>query len=373
MSVRAGCVALALVGVGSAPVFGAEGTRPSVHGGGVIDVGYLGSSTRPANRTWRTKGTSWRLDRLEVNNAAAFIGKTATAESRWGFSAGVQGGRDVDNQVSDAAVGSADTQKHLYYTWIGYLFPVGGGLEVKGGLIPGNLGYEGFHAIDNATYTRAYGADLVAFFHWGLWATYAVKPSFSAALLVVNGYDYLARPNDVPSYGAQFVWEALADFTLTQNFYYGPEQSATPLEYWRFVSNTVAEWRAGEFLFAGSVGLGSEKQSAVIGTPRADWVWGALWARWQPREHWGFTVRPEFYRDPEGAVTGARQTLKAVTVGGEFRASPFDMNAVSARLEYRFDRSTGPDGGFYEGDSNALVPEQHLFMAALMWRFDKGG
>jgi len=33
---------------------------------------------------------------------------------------------------------------------------------------------------------------------------------------------------------------------------------------------------------------------------------------------------------------------------------------------------TGDDGGFYEGASNALVSNQHLFIAAVMWRFDSG-
>ena len=38
------------------------------------------------------------------------------------------------------------------------LFPAGNGLTVTGGLIPGHIGYESFHAIDNPNYTRIYGS-----------------------------------------------------------------------------------------------------------------------------------------------------------------------------------------------------------------------
>jgi hypothetical protein len=41
----------------------------------------------------------------------------------------------------------------------------------------------------------------------------------------------------------------------------------------------------------------------------------------------------------------------------------------SVRAEYRFDRSTGPDAGFYRGPSNELVPDQHLFILAVNWHF----
>jgi hypothetical protein len=71
--------------------------------------------------------------------------------------------------------------------------------------------------------------------------------------------------------------------------------------------------------------------------------------------------------------SGAAQTIEAVTVGGEFRLSPLEMNTLSARLEYRYDRSTGADGGFFEGDDNGLTPDQHLFIVALMWRFESDG
>ena len=39
-------------------------------------------------------------------------------------------------------------------------------------------------------------------------------------------------------------------------------------------------------------------------------------------------------------------------------------------FEVRYDRSTGEQGGFYEGPDNMLVPDQPLALIGLLWSFD---
>jgi hypothetical protein len=359
-----------LVAIACVTTASAEGRK--VEGVAYLDASWLGSPNRPDNRTWRTKGTSWKLDGVEIFNASAYATKTATADSRWGFSAGVQTGWDVDKLAGDGAVSWADWAKHLYYTYASYLFPVGHGLEVNAGFIPGNLGHESFHAIDNATYTREYGVDLVPYYEIGLWGTWTISRTVSLGLLVVDGWNYLDRTNEVPSYAAQLIWDITPTLQLKQNLYAGPEQENTALEYWRFVTQTMAQWTVDDFMFVLSVAWGTEDQDLPTGARGANWAWTALWATWQLDERWQVTVRPEIYDDPDGVGSGYRQTLTGLTVGGEYRIAPVKMNTLSARVEYRYDRSTGPEGGFYEGDLNALTPDQHLFILALMWRLDTG-
>jgi len=363
-------VLLVLPGLLCASTAGA-GER-TVNGGAYIDVGYLGSSTQPDNLTWRSKGTSWKLDRVVANNFTLFANKAAIQESRWGFEVGFQTGYDIDNLVTSGSVESADIQKHIYNTYLSYLIPLGSGLIVKAGLLPGHFGYENFQAIHNPTYTRTYGGDLAPYFNYGAMATYPSDGSWSASFMVLNAYDYLETPNSAVSLGAQGAWNPKETIALTLNIYSGAEQDDASVEHWLSMAEIIAEWRTGRFLFAGGLGYGAEKQDRQLNDPGHHWSWGALWARWNPNERWGFSLRPEYYYDPDGGITGSRQTLNAITAGAEYRMSPLEMNSLSARLEYRFDRSTGPDGGFYEGDNNTLVPEQHLFIVALLWRFDTG-
>jgi hypothetical protein len=44
---------------------------------------------------------------------------------------------------------------------------------------------------------------------------------------------------------------------------------------------------------------------------------------------------------------------------------------VVAAIEYRYDRSTGPEGGFFKGQDNILVPDQHLLIFALNWHYGR--
>ena len=303
-----------------------------------------------------------------MNNATAFFQKEACPDSRWGLQVGLQAGDDIDALVPSDSVSSAEALKHLYYTNVSYLAPVGNGLLLTGGLIPGNVGYESFQAIENPTYTRVYSVDWVPYFQWGVNVTYPLSDRVSSSLLLVNGWDYLAAPNGLPSYGFQLTWGTTEERLLRVTLYYGPEQEETSLDLWRFVSEAGGVWRFGDFVVAAKLGFGTEKQAEVPGNPTYHWAWGSTWLRWQLNDRVRFTLRPEFFSDPDGLAAGHRQTIGAITGSLDVRV-PIPRSEVFARLEYRYDRSTGTDGGFYEGPDNVLVPNQHLLIAAVNWGF----
>jgi hypothetical protein len=339
----------------------------ALEGGVYLDAAYLYSPNEPDNNDWRTKGTSASIGVVRVNNATAFLQKQACRDSRWGVQVGLQAGEDIESLVPSDSVSAAETLKHLYYTNLSYLAPLGNGLLLTGGFIPGNIGYESFTAIDNPTYTRVYAVDWVPYFHLGVNATYPWSDRVATSLLVVNGWDYLAFPNGLPSYGFQLAWNAVNDLALKLNLYYGPEQEETSLDLWRFVSEVNGDWQIGDFLVAGSIGIGTEKQADVANNPRHDWAWAAAWLQWQALDWVRAAVRPEVFLDEDGLAAGTRQTIGAITASLDVRL-PIPRSEAFARLEYRYDRSTGPEGGFYEGAANDLVANQHLIMIAVNWR-----
>jgi hypothetical protein len=347
--------------------------------GAYMDVAFLNSFNQPANRTWRSKSTSFQLDRLEGNMLTAYLRKDATAESRWGLQVGVQAGVDADGlptsppPPANDPFGSANTLRHLAATNLSYLFPLGNGLKLTAGLQSAYTGYESFHAIDNPNYTRGYVSDNVPYYLLALTADYPISQKVSGAFWLMTGFNYLTNPNDSPSYGAQVAWRPSETVSLTQNLYYGPDQENTAIEFWRFFSNSIIEWRPQPFRLALVYDFGTEKQAWLPGEPTFRWMAGALWLGMDFSQSWRAAIRPEFYWDPEGITTGARQTLKAVTTTLEYRAIPLGLTDISARLEYRYDRSTGDDGGFYAGADNRLVPDQSLLILALLWRFESGG
>ena len=130
----------------------------------------------------------------------------------------------------------------------------------------------------------------------------------------------------------------------------------------------MGEWQFGDFQLAANAGFGREKQSNVPGNPTHHWLWANGSLQWQPLEQLRVAVRPELLVDEDGLASGARQTIGAVT-GTLDVPVPIPWSDTFVRFEYRYDRSTGPEGGFFEGADNELVPNQHLLIAAVNWRF----
>src|SRR6187455_355549 len=151
----------------------------------------------------------------------------------------LQTGRDVEGQVPNAnlrngdSYGGADTFSHFARANVSYLAPIGTGLKLTAGLFNSFIGYESFYAKDNFNYTRSYLPDPSPYFMFGVAAEYQITDALNGAFYVINRYNYLSYPNNLPSYGTRIQWTASPAMTLTQNFYYGPDQSNTDLRYWR--------------------------------------------------------------------------------------------------------------------------------------------
>lgn len=343
--------------------------------GSYLDVGYTVDFNDPENGLWRSKGTTYKVDDPQVNMAVAYLTKDPMPQSRWGMQFGFQTGVDTKKLVpeppppSNAPISNADTYRHFARANASYLFPVGKGFRLTGGLINSYIAYESYYAMGNPNYTRGYITDNVPYFLFGVEGLYPLRDNLNLSLYAVNGWNYLANPNDHPSFGFQMKWEATPRTTFTQNLYYGPEQENTDLQFWRAFSDSILAWRKNPFLVAVSFDVGTEKQAESMGDPREYWMAGALWAAWHITGPWTLGFRPEFYYDPDGLITGAKQSLQSYTVTLKYEFSPVKSHKVVAAIEYRYDRSTGPDGGFFKGPDNILVPDQHLLMFALNWHF----
>jgi putative OmpL-like beta-barrel porin-2 len=347
------------------------------HYGGYLDVGYTRDANHPENGLWRSKSTTFKADDPKLNMVMGYVRKYATPKSRWGMEIGLQDGIDTEGLVPSAPpeanipITHAERYRHISNTNLSYLLPVGEGLGVTAGLFQGYPGYESYHAIDNLNYTRGYITDNVPYYLLGAKAAYSCNETLDLNLFAVTGYNYLANPNDLPSLGLQMVWRKHSEITFTQNIYYGADQKNTDIQFWRFFSDSIFEWKRDPFVLAVAFDVGAEKQAEQIDTPWNHWMAGALWFGYNLGGAWNLALRPEFYWDKDGLITAVEQFIQAYTLTLKYRFSPFKSNKMAANLEYRYDRSTGSEGGFYRGSDNRLVPDQHLLIIALTWSFDK--
>jgi hypothetical protein len=350
--------------------------QPQWHYGGFVDLGYSLNFNFPENHLFRNRSTTPRVNELDFNMGYAYVRKDISSRSRWGMELAVQGGQDAKEfgfETNRPKVGSSDQLRHFGRANVSYLAPIGKGLTVQAGLFPSLVGYESLYAKDNWSYTRSWIADHSPYLMFGVNASYPFTESLTASLLVINSYFHLSHVNNVPTYGGQVVYAPAPRWTVKQAFLYGSEQANTALEFWRLFSDTIIQWKGSALTLAFEQQVATEVL-AVPGSPRTFWIGYALPMRWNMHGPWAVAVRPELFWDRNGRISGSEQFVKAMTTTLEYVA-PYHWTNLILRLEYRFDESTGPGGGFFKNGEIApgvigLTAAQHMLIVAAIWTFD---
>jgi hypothetical protein len=354
------------------------GSSSGWHYGAYLDVSYPLDFNFPENHRFRTRTTTSRVNELTPNMAVVYIKKDATEQSRWGMEFGVQSGYDSTDFAfgqDQPHVGSADTLRHFSRANVSYLLsPSANGPTVTVGLFNSLIGYESLYTKDNPNYTRSWIADNSPYMMFGVNARYPVQQDLTLTLAVINGYWHLAHPNNQPSYAAQARWTPTSRLTITQNFYYGPDQMNTDLKFWRFFSDSIVQWKSERVTIALAYDIGTERMAERPDGLRTFWTGSALFTRWQVCDRWAVAARPEFYWDRNGRQTGVEQVVKAITSTVEY-AVPYSRTNTRFRLEHRYDDSTGAQGGFFRGGDvrpgvPGLAQGQHLLIFAILWTYN---
>lgn len=344
--------------------------------GGFADVGYLLDFNHPSNHLFRSRGTTFHVDELNLEMAGLYLRKPTSESSRWGTELTLQAGKDSQVFGFSATapnVAGSKWLRHLGPTNVSYLAPVGKGLTLQGGIFGSFISYDSLYAKDNFEYTRPWGADFTPYFMLGVNASYPFTSKLTGTLFVVNGYWHLAHANNVPSSGGHLVYKPTERLTLKETVLYGPHQSGTSLEFWRLFSDSIAERKGDRYTVAFEYQIGTERVG-VPGSPRALWTAAQLPVQWALRGPWSVTVRPEFAWDRDGRWTGSVQLVKAVTTTVEYRI-PYRRTHTILRLEHRYDDSRGKGGGFFKDGQVqpgvvGLTPTQHLLIFGLLFTFD---
>lgn len=354
---------------------GAAEDRVLWQAGGFLDLSYGLDFNHPDNHRWRSKETTHRTDELAPQMGYLYVEKDPTRSSRWGMEWAFQGGNDTTSLVPrEAPMGGADILRHVARANLSYLAPIGTGLTLTGGIFRGFKNYESYYAKSNYNYTRAYLTDYNPNFMLGVGAEYDVTDAMEVGLFVVNEYQYLAHANDQPSYALSFEWRASKHLTTYQNLYYGPDQGATSVRFWRAFSDSTLEWRGEDLTLALSYDVGTERIADQAGGPRAFWMASALFSQYHLAGPWSIAVRPEVFWDRNGRMTQFQQMIWANTATLEYKRHVGAHEAI-VRLEHRYDESTGKEGGFFinglgRNGQPRLTAGQQVVWLSVVWAFD---
>lgn len=352
--------------------------QPEWHYGGFLDLGYSLDFNFPENHQFRGRSTTPRVNELDVNMGGVYVRKEATEQSRWGMELMGQGGQDAKDfgfGVNLPKVQGSDTLRQFGRANVSYLAPVGNGLMLQVGLFNSFIGYESLYAKDNFNYTRAWIADYSPYLMFGANAVYQFNEKWTGTFFIINEYFHLQNANSLPSYGGQVAYKPNQAWTIKETVYYGPDQSNTSLEFWRLFSDSIVEWKVNDDVtIAGEYQVGTQEMADQTGNPRAFYMGAALPMRWHISGPWSVALRPEVYWDRNGLMTGSEQLIRAVTTTTEYKL-PYKWANMILRLEYRYDESTGPGGGFFKDGQVSpgvvgLTAAQHMLIFAAIWTFD---
>jgi hypothetical protein len=72
----------------------AQPADPGWQYGGFADIGYLRDFNYPLNHLFRSRGTTFHVNEVDLNMAAFYFKKTPVQSSRWGAELTLQGGKD---------------------------------------------------------------------------------------------------------------------------------------------------------------------------------------------------------------------------------------------------------------------------------------
>jgi maltoporin len=151
---------------------------------------------------------------------------------------------------------------------------------------------------------------------------------------VVNGWNDVVDNNRGKTYGVQASLKPTAGLSVVQNYMTGPEQRADTQD-WRQLSDTVVIYSPTATL---SVMANYDYGRDTIAGLPVTWQGVAGYVRYQISPRIAVTPRIEWYDDANGVTSGTAQTLKEMTVTGEFKAGA----GFVWRAEFRRDWSDGP-------------------------------
>lgn len=147
------------------------------------------------------------------------------------------------------------------------------------------------------------------------------------------------------------------------------------MKYWRLFSDSTVEWKGQDMPVALSYDIGTEQMADQPCSPRTFWMSSALFTEEHITGPWSVAVRPEFYWDRNGRMTQFERFIWANTTTLEYRRHFWGIQQAIMRIEHRYVRSTGDEGGFFRNGeivpgAVGLARDQHLLLLSLIWAFD---
>ncbi len=205
------------------------------------------------------------------------------------------------------------------------------GVEIDVGEFTTSAGAEVIETNANWNYSRSLlFAWALPYYHFGVKTTIPIG-KFTGGFQVVQGWNNIYDNNSGKTFGitGAYAWKKV---TWSNNYYVGPEKSKTNDGIRQLYDTTVLVNASDNLSYYLNVDYGRDKN---IGSGASVWAGIAAAMRYSFLKKFAFASRAEWFDDYDGFSTGTTQSMKEITLTGEYK--PADW--LVSRVEFRNDWS----------------------------------
>ena len=237
------------------------------------------------------------------------------------------------------------------------------GFQADFGQFVTSAGAEVIESADNWNYSRSLLFALaIPYYHFGLRTSMPVTSTITAGVQVVQGWNNIFDNNSGKTIGITAV-QAKKYYTLSGNYYVGPENNNTDHGYRNLIDSTLLLTPTAKFNAYINYDYGQNRNANATNTGIGSlehWQGIAGAAHLQATSKITATVRAEYFSDPNGFSTGLVQKLNEVTLTGDYLVH----TGILVRAEYRHDDSN--QQYFVQHDNPTLAKDQSTFELSLI-------
>jgi hypothetical protein len=253
-----------------------------------------------------------------------------------------------------ASATSAELWKYVQQAFVGYRFPVLGGLSVTAGVFLSPIGPESIAVKDGWAWSRSNLFFGLPFYHTGLRGALVVDERWTVTLGLVNGWNSVVDNNDEKSVFGQLNYTLPDELALSLLYFTGAERADGAAEgrAWRHLVDAHATWTVSRAVVL-QLHLDGGVEPNRVGN--SGWLAGALAGRVQVAERVWLAARGDLFWElvPSGAASifWPSEWVASGTATLDYRPA----ERVSFRLEYRHDHAADDVyfGGEVSGDGAA--------------------
>jgi hypothetical protein len=315
--------------VSAAPAAPQGGAAPTwsvgpINFSGAIDGYYTWNNNHPASMTSGLYNFNSQANQFDLNLLKIALSHDADPV---GFRVDLGYGNTM--QLYSAFDNDGGFNQHVEQAFVSWKPGGGRGFQADFGKFVTSAGAEVVESYPNWNYSRSIlFAWAIPYYHTGLRLSMPAGRT-TLGFQVVNGWNNLRDNNNAKTIGATGAVN-LGKGTWYINYYAGPENAGTTTGWRHLIDTTLLLTPWSQLSGYINYDYGQNRNGGF-----AAWQGVAAALHYAPTSTWSFTGRGEWFQDRQGFSTGVAQTLKEVTVTGEYKLA----EGLLWRAEYRRDWS----------------------------------